>query len=290
MHRRACTTVVAACLLAGCSTTGLVYDNLPWLLRQRIDARFDLTSTQSGQLKTQIADLAGWHRRQELPRYAAAIERIEISLASGLTRADAEEFIRLFRESRKRLLARAIPPSAAFLETVTDEQIVEFEATHRATMAEDRERLELPRDEQAELRLERAMDHLEDWFGDFDEAQSAHVRKLMAALPDTYASWLQRREYRHQRLVVLLRTRPSRTLIEENLREWWLSDTAALPRELHTGRELFWNSAVTFMLEVDAVLNEDQRTHAIRRLTGYREDFVQLSKALPPPARPLSES
>jgi hypothetical protein len=274
------TTVVVACLLAGCSTTGLVYDNLPWLLRQRIDARFDLTSTQSGHLKTQIEEFADWHRRQELPRYAAAIERIEIALANGLTRADAEEFVRLFREARKRLLARAIPPSAAFLQTVSDEQIDEFEATHREAMAEDRERLALPRDEQAELRLERVMDNLEDWFGDFDEAQSAHVRELMAALPDTYASWLQRREYRHRRLVMLLRKRPSRTRIEERLREWWLSDTAALPQALRTGRELFWDSATTFMLEVDVMLNENQRRHAIRRLTGYRRDLVRLSKAV----------
>ncbi|MDH3712616.1 MAG: DUF6279 family lipoprotein [Gammaproteobacteria bacterium] len=290
MHRYLLAAIVVGCLLPGCSATSLVYDNLPWLLRQRIDARFDLTSTQSSQLETHIAEFAAWHRRQELPHYAAEIARIEIALTDGLTRAEAEDFIRVFREARKRLLARAIITGAAFLHTVTDEQIAEFEATHREAIAEDRERLELPHDEQAELRFKRAINNLEDWFGDFDEAQSARIRDLMAALPDTYASWLQRREFRHRRFVTLLRKRPSRTQLEDNLREWWLSDTAALPREMRTSRELFWDSAVTFMLEVDAVLSEDQRAHAIRRLTGYRKDFIRLSKAQPGPARGSSES
>jgi hypothetical protein len=284
------TAIVAGSLLAGCSTTSLVYDNLPWLLHRRIDARFDLTATQSDQLKTQIAEFAAWHRRQELPRYAIEMERIETALADGLTRGEAEEFVALFREARKRLLARAIPMSAAFLHSVNDEQIAEFETTHREAMAEDRERLELPRDEQVELRFERAMDNLEDWFGAFDESQTAHVRKLMAALPDTYASWLRRREFRHRRIVTLLRGNPTPAQLEEKLREWWLTDTAALPRGMRTGRERFWNSAVTFMLEVDAVLTEAQREHAIHRLMRYRTDFVRLSKAVPAPPRGNSES
>ncbi|MDH3453101.1 MAG: DUF6279 family lipoprotein [Gammaproteobacteria bacterium] len=290
MFRTAVAAILTGCLLAGCSATSLVYDNLPWLLRQRIDARLDLTSTQSSLLKTHIAEFAAWHRREELPRYAMALERLEQAIGDGLTGAELEEFTALFKEARRRLLSRAVPLSAEFLLTVTSAQITKFEQTHREAMDEDGERLELSPEEQAEVRYARTLDNLEDWFGDFDKTQSERIRQLLDALPDTYPSWLQRREYRHRRIVELLQNHPTRAQLEDSLRRWWLSDTADLPPQMRTDREVFWRSANTFMLEVDGLITEQQRLHATRKLRGYREDFVRLSKAVPVAPRANSRS
>jgi len=189
MYRVATLAFLAVCLLAGCSTTGLVYDNLPWLLRNRIDARFDLTSTQSGLLKTQLADFAEWHRREELPHYAAALQRLERDLGDGLTDAELEQFRALFMQARRRLVSRAIPLSVDFLYTVSEEQIAEFEQTHREDIEEDSERLKLTPAEQAEVRYERTIDNLEDWFGAFDAAQREHIREfpIVSLRPDVIA-------------------------------------------------------------------------------------------------------
>lgn len=289
MFRIVFATLVAGCVLAGCSATGLVYDNLPWLLRNRIDARFDLTSTQSSLLKTQLTEFAEWHRREELPRYAVELERLERDLADELTRAELEQYMALFMQARRRLVSRAIPFSADFLHTVDDEQIAEFEQTHREDIEEDSERLQLSPAEQAEARYERTMDNLEDWFGDFDAAQRQRIRELLATLPDTYASWLRRREFQHQRFVRMLRSQPTRAEVEESLRRWWLNETAELPRQMLDERDLFWRSAKTFVLAVDQLITERQRARALAELRGYREDFERLSKAVPAAPRRSSK-
>ncbi len=278
-------TVTALLVLAGCSATNLVYDNLPWLLRQRIDAHFDLTSAQSSQLKMHIAEVADWHRREELPRYASALGELETALADGLTKAELERFVAEVKAARSRLLGRVIPVSVEFLHTVNVEQIAEFEQSYRDDLEEDLERLALTREEQLELRYERTLESLEDWFGDFDRAQRKRIRELSEALPDTYASWLKRREFQHQRFVKLLRDRPPKAAIEQRLTEWWLSEDAALPADLLAGRTLFWNSALAFMLDVDGLLSAEQRARAISRISGYREDFLRLSRAVYPQRR-----
>ncbi len=288
MFRALCIAFFVVCLLAGCSTTSLVYDNLPWLLRNRIDARFDLTSTQSSLLKTHIAEFADWHRRKELPRYAVMLERLEQALGDGLTPAELEQFEALFWEARRRLLGRAISLGAEFLHTVSSEQIAEFEDTHREAMEDDGERLQLTPEEQFEARYTRTMDHLQDWFGDFDAAQSEQIRELLARLPDTYASWLKRREFRHRRFVKLLQSQPTRAQVENSLRRWWLNESADLPLQMRQDREAFWRSATTFVLEVDGLITERQRTRFLAKLRGYREDFTSLSKAVPAAQRKRS--
>ena len=254
-------------------------------MHQRIDTRFDLTSAQDEQLETDITAFAVWHRREELPRYALQIQHLESAIAEGLTRVEVEEFVVSFRDARTRLLARAIPYAVEFLYTVNSEQIAEFEVKHREAMEEDSERLALPHDEQSELRFTRAMDNLEDWFGDFDEVQSKRIRELVDALPEGHERWLKRREFQHRRFVALLQSKPTRARLEEQLRAWWLSDTADLPPEMRADREMFWNSGVTFTLAVDELLSEPQRRHATRKLQNYRQDFVRLSKAVPAPER-----
>ncbi len=281
MYRVALAVFLACSVLSGCSMTSLAYDNLPWLLRNRIDARFDLSATLSILLKTQLADFAEWHRRKELPHYAAALERLERDLGDGLTEAELEQFLALFMEARRRLVSRAIPLSADFLHTVSEQQIAEFEQTHREDIEEDSERLNLSPAEQAEARYERTVDNLEDWFGKFDAAQREQIRELLATLPDTYASWLRRREFQHRRFVALLRSRPTRGQVEDSLRRWWLDESAELPQQMLDEREVFWRSANTFVREVDRIMTERQRARALAELRGYREDFERLSRAVP---------
>ena len=271
--------LTAGTLLAGCSATALIYDNLPWLVRRQLDERFDLTSAQEQQLKERIAELAAWHRRDELPRYAELLQSLEDAFADGLTPAEIERFSASLRSARARLIEAAIPASTEFLLSVDRAQLEEFERTHRERMEEDRERLQLPLEEQAELRFEKTMDNLEDWFGDFDAAQRRRILALVTALPDTYAGWLERREYQHRRFVELMSSDAKPDQVEQRLREWWLSDSGGLPSAMLANRDRFWKSAFAFLLEVDGVLNAEQRTHALARLRRYREDFVRLNKA-----------
>ncbi len=279
VYRTLLLALTAGTLLAGCSATALIYDNLPWLVRGQVDERFDLNSAQEQQLKERIAELAAWHRREELPRYAELLRSLEDAFADGLTQAEIERFSASLRSARARLIEAAIPASTEFLLSVNRAQLEEFERTHRERMEEDRERLQLPPEEQAELRFEKTLDNLEDWFGDFDAAQREAIRELVTAFPDTYAGWLERREYQHRRFIELMSADPKPDQVEARLRDWWLSDSGGLPSAMLANRDRFWKSAFAFLLKVDGLLTAEQRTHALDRIRGYREDFVRLSKA-----------
>src|SRR5512147_2304366 len=86
--RRVALLVLLLALLASCSAVRLSYDNADWVLARMAGSYVDMDRDQGRALKAQLGQFHAWHRREELPRYAAMLDEAASRLERGLARDD----------------------------------------------------------------------------------------------------------------------------------------------------------------------------------------------------------
>ena len=74
--------------LAGCSAISLTYERLPTLLYWWMNSYVDFDPDQASQARADFAAWHVWHRKEELPRYIALLQRWQHELAGPLTAND----------------------------------------------------------------------------------------------------------------------------------------------------------------------------------------------------------
>lgn len=262
-------------LIGGCSSTRLLYDNAPWLVRGQIDDYFSITSKQEQQLDRDIELFFEWHRHRELPEYANVISNFKRQFADGLTRDELTQVFDQLVAARIRFTEASLPSASQFLASINNTQLENFDREFRQKIAEDRERSELPIEQRMQENYDRLLDSLEDWFGDLDEKQQQDLRLISDARPDNYAQWLDYRERRHQSLVALLREKPEAAAIKTYLHNQYVKTLQQDSNHLRNTSRRYWMSAI---LRIDQIFTPAQRQRAMRKLDDYRQDFIHLSE------------
>ncbi len=116
-------------LLVGCSSNSLVirfmYGRMDNNLNQRILAYAEFDQSQEQEIRRAVNDFYKWHRRNELPRYADFLQRIESGINNGgidqqLILDHMTEIRDLVEEGFKR---SPIADSASFLKNLSDQQV-----------------------------------------------------------------------------------------------------------------------------------------------------------------------
>lgn len=74
--------------LAGCSAISLTYERLPTLLYWWMNSYVDFDPDQASQARADFAAWHVWHRKEELPRYIALLQRWQHELAGPLDAND----------------------------------------------------------------------------------------------------------------------------------------------------------------------------------------------------------
>ena len=262
-------------ILAGCSATSLVYNNAPWLLREKVDDYFSLSGMQERQLDRDIELLFEWHRYQELPEYANLMATLNRQIADGVNREELSWLFEQIAAARVRFVEAGLQGASEFLASIDNEQLERFDSEFRQKLDEDRERLDLSIGEQKEERFGRYLETLEEWFGDFDRQQQDALRLVIDARPLTYAQWHTRREQRHRELINFLADNPGAPAIKAYLHRQYVQGIKQRSDTLWNNSRQFWLSAG---LEIDQIITPEQRRYAMLRLDGYRQDFTALSR------------
>jgi len=264
--------------LSGCSYTSILYNNAPWFLREKVDDYFSITSAQERQLDRDIEMIFKWHRYQELPEYANLISMFNRQFVDGLTREELILFFDRVAAARIRLAEVSLHSASKFLATINSEQLDHFDSEFQQQLAEDREKTQLPIEQQNQENFSKLLDNLEDWFGDFNAEQQLVLRQVSTAKPENNTHWLERREQRHRALLRFLRTKPDASKIKAYLYSRYIQGTDQGPDEVQKEGREFWLSA---MLRVDQLITPTQRKRAMSRLDDYRQDFTYLSQQGP---------
>lgn len=181
-------------LLAGCSAVQTGYNNAPTLLYWWLDGYIDFEDAQDRPVRDSLEALQTWHRRQELPAYAALLQRLQQQAPEAVTPeqvcahlAQARVHLQGLGEQGAEGLARLAPTLQAGQLRHLARQFEKHNQKWRSewldgTPAGLRER-----------RLERAVDRYEDFYGRLSEVQKTLLRQRIAASSfDARLAWAER--------------------------------------------------------------------------------------------------
>jgi len=275
--RTLCLLTICTLLATGCSAIGFAYNNAPSYLASELEDAFDLDDTQRSTLDTRMQQFFSWHRQQELSRYQKVLDDAALNAADGISAPEFLQFKEGLRLAFRRLLEQAIISFGDMGLTLTPAQIDHYEQYYRGISEEYYDYLELTLQQREVYREERALEQLENWFGQFEEIQRERIRPRLRELPEFYVVWIKFREERQQALVTALREAPSAGLSQQQLTAILLDPKTDLARAFDLERNAYWKVYAQIVEEISDGLSKAQLKHAIARLRKYAEAFEDLS-------------
>ena len=276
-YRRAVILLLCALVAACGGATRLAYESGDAWALLMADRYLDLEGEQWKVAQGAVHRFHAWHRRAELPRYAALLHGAAGRMERGLTREDVEWGIQSVRARYAGLVDAAVRESAPVLDGLDAENVAALE---RRFAADDRRRIretlsgDPAKNERA--RVAAIVKRLEEWTGPLSGAQEEAVRGFVRATADRPRQAHEQRQRKQRELVVLLERNdaaPKRP-DPERLRSFfvgWEAESSAARREYHA-------RFVQLILDLDRTLTTSQRQRAIDQLRRYAEDCQQLSR------------
>ena len=265
--------------LAGCGGfAAMAYNNAPSYVASELDDAFGLDEAQSRQLDGRLTQFFTWHREQELGRYRDALQTAAAASADGI---EAREVLRLHDEIRaawRRSLGMAIDNFGDLAVTLTPEQIDRFDAWFREKSREYTDYLDKSPQQREIYRVERNLERIEKWFGDFDYATREKVRDRLRQLPDLYEPWLRYRAARHDALIATLRDASRNGLDIERLKTVALGAETEYARAYEPRRTAYWRAYAAALQDISTWVGERQLQRVASKLQDYAEIAGRLSR------------
>lgn len=272
-----------ALLLGACNTIRFTYNQGDRLLYWWINAYIDLDSEQSDWAKGEIDKLFAWHRRTQLPDYAALLQKGQQQLARGMTQQDLLDDIREVRTRGERLLLRSAPELTDLARSIKPEQVQNLREKFERNNREYRKKyMGGSMEQRQKVRYKKAMEQLRLWFGDFSKTQEAAIRQLSDARPLDQDAWLQERVWRQQKILDLVRRVQSQRMdkaqaqaaVEATIRETFARLDSSERKAFY---DAYLDSSTRFYVAVIKMTTPQQREHAHKRMQGWIDDFRSLA-------------
>ena len=275
--------VAALLLLQACSAIKLGYQQLPTLSYWWLDSTLSFSGNQGRAAKDAIDKLYQWHRREELPGYAALLQRTA-DLSAGPVQP--EQLCRVLDEVQSRLdtlMRQAVTQAAPVAMTLGPRQLSHM-ARYWEQQNEEWEKEWLHGDAEARMahRLDKALSRYNSFYGDLSAAQTALIKAQLAQSPWT-AEWGRRdRQRRQQDLLATLQriTQADMTQAQADALLWgvwqrWLQPTDNGQRAVVQSLS---KRACENLAQLHNTTTPEQRMRVARRLRAYERDFLDLNR------------
>lgn len=275
--------IAALLLLQACSAIKLGYQQLPTLSYWWLDSTVSFSGNQTPAAKEAIDKLYQWHRREELPAYAALLQRTA-DLSAGSVQP--EQLCRVVDEVQARLdtLMRQAVAQAAPVAMALGPRQLSHMARHWEEQNEAWEKEWLQGDAEARMarRLDKALNRYNSFYGELSPAQSALIKSQLAQSPWT-AEWGRRdRQRRQQDLLSTLQriTQGNLTQAQAEAQLWGVWQRWLQPPD--TGQRAVIQSlsqrACENLAQLHNTTTPEQRVRVARRLRAYERDFLDLNR------------
>lgn len=275
--------VTALLLLQACSAIKLGYQQLPTLSYWWLDSTVSFSGNQTPAAKEAIDKLYQWHRREELPGYAALLQRTA-DLSAGPVQP--EQLCRVVDEVQARLdtLMRQAVAQATPVAMALGPRQLSHMARHWEQQNEEWEKEWLQGDAEARMarRLDKALGRYNSFYGELSAAQIALIKTQLAQSPWT-AEWGRRdRQRRQQDLLSTLQriTQSNMTQAQAEAQLWavwqrWLQPPDAGQRAVVQNLS---QRACENLAQLHNTTTPEQRVRVARRLRAYERDFLDLNR------------
>ena len=273
-------------LLGACSALRIGYSQAPDLMYWYLDGYVDFNSAQTPRVRDALAQWLAWHRRTQLPDYAALLARAQTEVMTDITAVRACEWQRDVIRRADTAFDRAAPAVADFLVTVTPQQVQHLE--RRQAKANDEFRndyLQPDLRKRAESTLKRTVERAESLYGTLGEVQRARLAEDLLRSPFDPEAWLSERRLRQQEALALMRKfggdEAARQAAEAAVRAY-VQRMETSPREpyrRYSERLNAFNCALAATLHNST--SAAQRRTAAEKLAGWEGDARAIAADVP---------
>jgi hypothetical protein len=195
----------ALALLGACSALRIGYATAPDLVYWWIDRYVDLNSDQTPRVRSAIEQWFAWHRRAQLPDYAAQLARAKVEVLSDTTPARVCEWQAEIVKRMHVAFDRVAPAAAELMPTITLEQVRYLDQRYAKYNAEFRgDYLQPDPRERAQQSLKRVVDRAEMLYGRLSDAQRVRIADALTRSPFDPELWLAERRLRQQDALQIL--------------------------------------------------------------------------------------
>ena len=269
--------LIAAVLLAGCSSVQFGYNSADTLLRWRGEQYFDFRDTQSEEFNARVDRFMRWHRADALPEYAKFAADAAGRIERGLSREDVVWGYDGLRGRMKAALRKAAGEMADLLDGLAPAQIANLEQRFaRDNRDFAKKNLAGTPDERRRRRYQQNVERLEDWVGELTDGQLERVRRYSARAPLT-AEFRDRERRQLQRgLLEILKAREARDRLADFVVDWDRHREPDFERANRVQLEEYFS----MLLDLERRLTPAQREKAARRMRSLAEDFSVLSREI----------
>ena len=264
-------------LLQGCSLVKFSYDHADTLVRWQLDDYVDFDDAQRALYERDFDALWNWHRHTQLPLYASDLREIADAVASPVTAAQIDAWIKRAELHRDALIQRCQAPTVAMLRSLSDRQVAQL----LKALAHDRHKMaEKLADHSAEQRLHKReqdmRDTLDTWLGDLTQAQRMRIRAWALQHQPTAKLTLEIYRARAPQLAAALADR-AQADFSDHLGQVFADQGTAPERKLDALQARNRAAWVSLMVDLGHGLTPEQRAHLQRRLRSYARDFTELA-------------
>jgi hypothetical protein len=278
VNRRAVPILAACALLASCSAMRMAYDNADTALRFMASSYLDLDPAQAEDMRQRIVVFHEWHRKSELPAYAALMRSASERAARGITAEDVAWGLDNVRARYRSFAVKAAEDAAPVLVTLAPEQIAALERKF-ADNNEKFQREFLPADDSERRRSQgkRMLERFRDFAGDLTPEQEARIELFsMAHQKHVELRFEDRRQWQRELVQAIKNHRDARDLGSA------LAEIFSKPERRRTEafmrNDKSWDDDLgQLIVELDRTLSPRQRAHVVRRLSDYASDFAALA-------------
>lgn len=269
-------------LLSGCSTK-FVYKNLDWLVYWYVDDFVELSDEQERVVDVKLATWLEWHKNTEIPKYVAHLNELSDDIRMQQISLDKMDYHQQkAAEHWNRLKAKIISDLVEMAPMLSQEQVDSmFNEIDEMNKDEAKEREELlaKSPEQREKRsIKRNIKNLERWLGDINSEQESLIENMYGQYHSNGELWLEYRVRYQAELRSLFNESDRGDEFKAKLKRLLMQPEEYRSELLNQRNDENRNTYKAFLLAVDALATDEQRTHLLSEIADFVEDFSDLAK------------
>jgi hypothetical protein len=267
--------------LTGCESSlyKVLYNSLDSFIYHGIAGYVDPTPEQERMIREKIDALMRWHRRKELPKYAATLQQLRGRMAAGLGEGDMLWLKRRIEGHGADLFNAVSDDVVTLLLSLGPEQVdrIERKIDERIGKMEEEARVsEEKRFRESERSVTRMMEFL---YGSLSDKQKAEIGRAVRRVENLDAERI--RMYREQgaAFMALLRGKPDRAALKEYIARMFINPERSYPDYYRERSERRTKTIVKGFLRFDRELvTADQRAHAVKKIDLLIQVLGELNK------------
>jgi hypothetical protein len=265
-------------LISTACTIKTLYNQLDWLIADRLESYVELTSEQQTRLYANIQRTLAWHRSNQLPLYVKWLQEFKSDILGTATQQNIglkidqfQLFLRAIRAHSANEMARLLP----LLSAEQRQQIYRHMDEENEKFAD--RYIEVDRDEQIDVYAERMEKQLESWLGSLNDKQESIVQASAKQIQPVATEVLASRHRWQAEFRDILENHHKPKIIADKLQD--LLVNIEKQRSVNYKKLFAHNRQVLIQLIIDIASSMDspQRAYLTDKVDTYSQYFTELA-------------